>query len=42
MIISTHHLRFADEVADRVVFMSGGSVIEEGRRTRCSRSRAIR
>jgi polar amino acid transport system permease protein len=30
MIISTHQLRFADEVADRVVFLSGGSVIEEG------------
>ena len=25
MIISTHQLRFADEVADRVVFLSGGS-----------------
>jgi polar amino acid transport system permease protein len=23
-------LRFADEVADRVVFLSGGSIIEEG------------
>ncbi len=30
MIISTHQLRFADEVADRVVFLSGGSIIEEG------------
>jgi polar amino acid transport system permease protein len=30
MIISTHQLRFADEVADRVVFLSGGSVVEEG------------
>ncbi|WP_445491538.1 amino acid ABC transporter permease/ATP-binding protein [Rhodopseudomonas sp. RCAM05734] len=30
MIISTHRLRFADEVADRVVFLSGGSIIEEG------------
>jgi polar amino acid transport system permease protein len=30
MIISTHQLRFAHEVADRVVFMSGGCVIEEG------------
>ena len=30
MIISTHQLRFADEVADRVVFMSGGAVVEEG------------
>jgi polar amino acid transport system permease protein len=30
MVISTHQLRFADEVADRVVFLSGGSIIEEG------------
>ncbi|MDR5769459.1 MULTISPECIES: amino acid ABC transporter permease/ATP-binding protein [unclassified Caballeronia] len=30
MIISTHQLRFADEVADRVVFLSGGSVVEDG------------
>ncbi|HEY3598945.1 MAG TPA: amino acid ABC transporter permease/ATP-binding protein [Paraburkholderia sp.] len=30
MIISTHQLRFADQVADRVVFMAGGNVVEEG------------
>jgi polar amino acid transport system permease protein len=30
MIISTHQLRFAAEVADRVVFLSGGAVVEEG------------
>jgi polar amino acid transport system permease protein len=30
MIIATHQLRFAHEVADRVVFLSGGSVTEEG------------
>lgn len=30
MIISTHQLRFAQEVADRVVFLSGGAVAEEG------------
>ena len=30
MIISTHQLRFAQQVADRVVFMSGGAVIEDG------------
>jgi polar amino acid transport system ATP-binding protein/polar amino acid transport system permease protein len=30
MVISTHQLRFADEVADRIVFLSGGSIIEEG------------
>jgi polar amino acid transport system permease protein len=30
MIISTHQLRFAKEVADRVVFLSNGKVTEEG------------
>jgi polar amino acid transport system permease protein len=30
MIISTHQVRFADEVADRVAFLSGGTIIEEG------------
>jgi len=30
MIISTHQIRFADEVADRVVILNGGSIIEEG------------
>ncbi|GAN77461.1 amino acid ABC transporter permease/ATP-binding protein [Acidisphaera rubrifaciens] len=31
MIISTHQLRFAREVADRIVFLSDGVVTEEGR-----------
>jgi len=30
MIISTHQLRFAEEVADRVLLLSGGSIVEEG------------
>jgi polar amino acid transport system permease protein len=30
MIISTHQLRFASEVADRVVLLAGGEIIEEG------------
>ncbi|MBK4735374.1 amino acid ABC transporter permease/ATP-binding protein [Noviherbaspirillum pedocola] len=30
MIISTHQVRFAKEVADRVVFLSNGAVTEEG------------
>jgi polar amino acid transport system permease protein len=30
MIISTHQIRFADEVADRVAFLSQGTIIEEG------------
>ncbi len=30
MLISTHQIRFADEVADRVVVLSGGAIIEDG------------
>lgn len=30
MLISTHQLNFARDVADRVVLMSGGAVVEEG------------
>ncbi|MGY3445436.1 MULTISPECIES: amino acid ABC transporter permease/ATP-binding protein [unclassified Bradyrhizobium] len=30
MIISTHQIRFADEVADRVAFLTGGAILEEG------------
>ncbi len=30
MIISTHQLRFAREVADRVVFLAGGAIVEQG------------
>jgi polar amino acid transport system permease protein len=30
MIISTHQIRFADEVADRVAFLSSGVILEEG------------
>ena len=30
MVISTHQLRFAAEVADRVVFLAGGHVVESG------------
>jgi polar amino acid transport system permease protein len=30
MIISTHQIRFADEVADRVAFLNGGVILEEG------------
>ncbi len=30
MIISTHQIRFADDVADRVAFLSGGKILEEG------------
>jgi polar amino acid transport system permease protein len=30
MIISTHQLRFAGDVADRIVFLTGGAIVEEG------------
>ena len=30
MIVVTHEIRFAREVADRVIFMDDGKVIEEG------------
>ena len=30
LIISTHQLNFARDVADRVVFLSGGTVVEDG------------
>lgn len=31
MIIVTHEIKFAEEVADRVIFMDGGKIVEEGR-----------
>lgn len=30
MIIVTHEMRFAQEVADRIIFMDEGVVVEEG------------
>ena len=30
MIVVTHEMQFAREVADRVVFMDGGVVVEDG------------
>ncbi|MGY3447934.1 amino acid ABC transporter permease/ATP-binding protein [Bradyrhizobium sp. USDA 4353] len=30
MIISTHQIRFADEIADRVAFLNGGIILEQG------------
>ncbi|MGC4440880.1 glutamine ABC transporter ATP-binding protein GlnQ, partial [Streptococcus suis] len=30
MVIVTHEMGFAREVADRVIFMDGGHIIEEG------------
>jgi polar amino acid transport system ATP-binding protein len=31
MIVVTHEIGFAREAADRVVFMDGGKVVEEGK-----------
>jgi ABC-type polar amino acid transport system ATPase subunit len=31
MIVVTHEISFAKEAADRVVFMDGGIVVEQGR-----------
>jgi putative amino-acid transport system ATP-binding protein len=30
MIVVTHEMQFAREIADRVIFMGGGRIIEEG------------
>ena len=30
MIVVTHEVRFAREVADRIIFMDGGRIVEEG------------
>ena len=30
MIVVTHEMQFARDVADRVVFMDGGVIVEEG------------
>jgi putative amino-acid transport system ATP-binding protein len=30
MIVVTHEMQFAREIADRVVFMEGGRIVEQG------------
>ena len=30
MLIVTHEMNFARDVADRVIFMSGGKIVEDG------------
>ena len=42
MIVVTHELEFARRVADEVVFMDDGVVVERGARPRCSTGRASR
>lgn len=47
MLIVTHEMRFARDVADRIVFVDGGKVVEQGRaadvleRPRHQRTRAF-
>jgi ABC-type polar amino acid transport system ATPase subunit len=31
MLIVTHEIQFAAEVSDRVIFMDGGQIVEQGR-----------
>jgi polar amino acid transport system ATP-binding protein len=31
MIVVTHEMNFAREVGDRLIFMDGGRIVEEGR-----------
>jgi len=31
MVIVTHEIQFAGEVSDRVIFMDGGKIVEQGR-----------
>ena len=31
MIIVTHEMKFAREVSDRIIFMEGGVIVEEGK-----------
>jgi ABC-type polar amino acid transport system ATPase subunit len=33
MIVVTHEMQFAREVGDRVVFMDGGRIVEQGKPT---------
>ncbi len=40
MIVVTHEMGFAREVADTVVFMDGGIVVEQGGRQMCSATRS--
>ena len=44
MVVVTHQMGFAREVGDRVIFMDGGVIVEEGARNRSSpdRERAAR
>ena len=40
MVVVTHEMGFAREVADSLVFMDEGRIVEAGRRARCWRTRS--
>ena len=40
MLVVTHEMQFAREVADKVIFMDGGYIVEEGPRGRGDRQPA--
>jgi len=42
MLIVTHEMQFAREIADRVIFMDGGKIVRAARRLRFSARRRMR
>lgn len=42
ILMATHEMGFARQVADRVVFLDGGRLVESGRPSRCSANRCTR
>ena len=38
MVVVTHEMSFARDVADRVIFMDGGYIVEEGKAGGCDQS----
>ena len=42
MVLATHEMGFARQVADRVCFLDAGRVVEQGRPRRCWASRPSR
>ncbi len=39
MVVVTHEMSFARDVADRIVFMDGGVIVEEGKPEQLSSTR---
>ena len=39
MVIVTHEMQFAKAVADRIIFLEGGKIVEEGSQRNFSKSR---